>query len=130
MCYGFVNLACVLQSLLRTPNWRPRFKYYHWYVFNQVRDVSTIYLFYDGGLTDVFSIHVSCLQMIHSPEVKPCNLICIIFHLTSLVKYFVCFLLLFMYDEFKEKHNIFTQCEILRYTYSCRVLGKEYIGEL
>ncbi|XP_027037646.1 solute carrier family 12 member 7-like [Pocillopora damicornis] len=30
MCYGFVNLACVLQSLLRTPNWRPRFKYYHW----------------------------------------------------------------------------------------------------
>lgn len=32
MCYGFVNLACVLQSLLRTPNWRPRFKYYHWLV--------------------------------------------------------------------------------------------------
>ncbi|KAF8786898.1 Solute carrier family 12 member 5 like protein [Argiope bruennichi] len=30
MCYMFVNLACVLQSLLRTPNWRPRFKYYHW----------------------------------------------------------------------------------------------------
>lgn len=26
MCYGFVNLACVLQSLLKTPNWRPRFK--------------------------------------------------------------------------------------------------------
>lgn len=32
MCYAFVNLACVLQTLLRTPNWRPRFKYYHWYV--------------------------------------------------------------------------------------------------
>ncbi|GBP79126.1 Solute carrier family 12 member 6 [Eumeta japonica] len=30
MCYGFVNLACVLQTLLKTPNWRPRFKYYHW----------------------------------------------------------------------------------------------------
>ncbi|XP_025405084.1 solute carrier family 12 member 4 isoform X3 [Sipha flava] len=30
MCYAFVNLACVLQTLLRTPNWRPRFKYYHW----------------------------------------------------------------------------------------------------
>ncbi|XP_011874243.1 PREDICTED: solute carrier family 12 member 5 isoform X4 [Vollenhovia emeryi] len=30
MCYGFVNLACALQTLLRTPNWRPRFKYYHW----------------------------------------------------------------------------------------------------
>ena len=26
----FVNLACVLQILLRTPSWRPRFKYYHW----------------------------------------------------------------------------------------------------
>lgn len=33
MCYAFVNLACVLQTLLRTPNWRPRFKYYHWYTF-------------------------------------------------------------------------------------------------
>ena len=32
MCYGFVNLACALQTLLRTPNWRPRFKYYHWWV--------------------------------------------------------------------------------------------------
>lgn len=33
MCYGFVNLACVLQSLLQTPNWRPRFQFYHWQVF-------------------------------------------------------------------------------------------------
>jgi len=30
MCYGFVNLACALQTLLRTPMWRPRFRYYHW----------------------------------------------------------------------------------------------------
>ncbi|XP_062404559.1 solute carrier family 12 member 4 isoform X2 [Sardina pilchardus] len=30
MCYLFVNLACAVQTLLRTPNWRPRFKYYHW----------------------------------------------------------------------------------------------------
>ncbi|GAB6021396.1 hypothetical protein CHUAL_004003 [Chamberlinius hualienensis] len=30
MCYGFVNLACALQTLLRTPSWRPRFKFYHW----------------------------------------------------------------------------------------------------
>uniref|UniRef100_A0A8C4MW58 Solute carrier family 12 member 4 n=1 Tax=Equus asinus asinus TaxID=83772 RepID=A0A8C4MW58_EQUAS len=29
MCYLFVNLACAVQTLLRTPNWRPRFKYYH-----------------------------------------------------------------------------------------------------
>lgn len=32
MCYMFVNLACALQTLLRTPNWRPRFKFYHWLV--------------------------------------------------------------------------------------------------
>ena len=32
MCYLFVNLACAVQTLLRTPNWRPRFKYYHWSV--------------------------------------------------------------------------------------------------
>ncbi|XP_077976194.1 solute carrier family 12 member 4-like isoform X2 [Styela clava] len=30
MCYMFVNLACALQTLLKTPSWRPRFKYYHW----------------------------------------------------------------------------------------------------
>lgn len=30
MCYMFVNLACAVQTLLRAPNWRPRFKYYHW----------------------------------------------------------------------------------------------------
>uniref|UniRef100_A0A8D3CY70 Solute carrier family 12 member 6 n=1 Tax=Scophthalmus maximus TaxID=52904 RepID=A0A8D3CY70_SCOMX len=30
MCYLFVNLACALQTLLRSPNWRPRFSYYHW----------------------------------------------------------------------------------------------------
>ncbi|KAG5848713.1 hypothetical protein ANANG_G00102300 [Anguilla anguilla] len=30
MCYLFVNLACALQTLLCTPSWRPRFKYYHW----------------------------------------------------------------------------------------------------
>ncbi|XP_053101230.1 solute carrier family 12 member 7 isoform X1 [Hemicordylus capensis] len=30
MCYLFVNLACAVQTLLRTPNWRPRFRYYHW----------------------------------------------------------------------------------------------------
>ncbi len=31
MCYMFVNLACAVQTLLRTPNWRPRFKFYHWW---------------------------------------------------------------------------------------------------
>lgn len=30
MCYMFLNLACTVQSLMRTPSWRPRFKYYHW----------------------------------------------------------------------------------------------------
>lgn len=30
MCYAVVNLICVLHSLLGAPNWRPRFKYYHW----------------------------------------------------------------------------------------------------
>jgi len=30
VCYLFVNLICVLQTLLKTPSWRPRFRYYHW----------------------------------------------------------------------------------------------------
>ncbi|VDK42737.1 unnamed protein product [Anisakis simplex] len=30
MCYAFVNLICCLHSLLGAPNWRPRFRYYHW----------------------------------------------------------------------------------------------------
>ncbi|KAL5021310.1 hypothetical protein ScPMuIL_000465, partial [Solemya velum] len=30
ICYGFVNMACALQTLLRSPSWRPRFRFYHW----------------------------------------------------------------------------------------------------
>eukprot|EP00731_Ephydatia_muelleri_P026279 Em0018g379a len=30
--YLIVNLACALQSLLKAPNWRPRFRFYHWSV--------------------------------------------------------------------------------------------------
>jgi hypothetical protein len=30
MCYGFINMACALQTLMKAPSWRPRFKYYHW----------------------------------------------------------------------------------------------------
>ena len=30
MCYMFVNFACFLQSILKAPNWRPRFRFYHW----------------------------------------------------------------------------------------------------
>ncbi|VDO95080.1 unnamed protein product [Soboliphyme baturini] len=30
MSYCFVNLACALQTLLNAPNWRPRFRFYHW----------------------------------------------------------------------------------------------------
>uniref|UniRef100_A0A0N5AVM1 Amino acid permease n=1 Tax=Syphacia muris TaxID=451379 RepID=A0A0N5AVM1_9BILA len=30
MCYAFVNLTCALYSLMRMPNWRPRFRFYHW----------------------------------------------------------------------------------------------------
>lgn len=30
MCYAFVNIICTLHSLLGAPNWRPRFRYYHW----------------------------------------------------------------------------------------------------
>ncbi|NWY08363.1 S12A6 protein, partial [Nothoprocta ornata] len=28
--YLVVNLACALQSVLRSPTWRPRLPYYHW----------------------------------------------------------------------------------------------------
>ncbi|GMT15337.1 hypothetical protein PFISCL1PPCAC_6634, partial [Pristionchus fissidentatus] len=30
MCYASVNMICFLHSILKAPNWRPRFKYYHW----------------------------------------------------------------------------------------------------
>lgn len=30
MCYFFINLACALHTLLGSPNWRPRFRHYHW----------------------------------------------------------------------------------------------------
>ncbi|CDW54973.1 solute carrier family 12 [Trichuris trichiura] len=30
MCYCFINIVCTLQTLLKAPNWRPRFRFYHW----------------------------------------------------------------------------------------------------
>ncbi|VDP85014.1 unnamed protein product [Echinostoma caproni] len=30
MCYGFVNLATMLNGFLREPSWRPRFRFTHW----------------------------------------------------------------------------------------------------
>ncbi|VDP20066.1 unnamed protein product, partial [Soboliphyme baturini] len=30
MCYCFVNIVCTLQTILKAPNWRPRFRFYHW----------------------------------------------------------------------------------------------------
>ncbi|CAI5441879.1 unnamed protein product [Caenorhabditis angaria] len=30
MCYAFVNMIAFLHSILKAPNWRPRFKYFHW----------------------------------------------------------------------------------------------------
>lgn len=30
LCYGFINMACALQTLLKAPSWRPRYRYYHW----------------------------------------------------------------------------------------------------
>uniref|UniRef100_A0A5S6QB19 Amino acid permease/ SLC12A domain-containing protein n=1 Tax=Trichuris muris TaxID=70415 RepID=A0A5S6QB19_TRIMR len=30
MCYFFINVVCTLQTLLKAPNWRPRFRFYHW----------------------------------------------------------------------------------------------------
>ena len=29
LCYAFVNAACLLQDVLKEPNWRPRFRFYH-----------------------------------------------------------------------------------------------------
>lgn len=30
MCYGFVNLATMLNGFLTEPSWRPRFRFHHW----------------------------------------------------------------------------------------------------
>jgi solute carrier family 12 (potassium/chloride transporter), member 4/6 len=30
LCYTFINFSCAFQSLMAAPNWRPRFKCYHW----------------------------------------------------------------------------------------------------
>ncbi|VDN07351.1 unnamed protein product [Thelazia callipaeda] len=30
MCYAFINVICAMHSIVKAPNWRPRYKYYHW----------------------------------------------------------------------------------------------------
>ncbi len=57
MCYGFVNLACALQTLLKTPNWRPRFKYYHWSVLISISNgILKYYCALPLSLSDTFTL--------------------------------------------------------------------------
>ncbi|EFO27972.2 hypothetical protein LOAG_00512 [Loa loa] len=30
MCYAFINVICAMHSIVKAPNWRPRYRYYHW----------------------------------------------------------------------------------------------------
>ncbi|MCP9257810.1 Solute carrier family 12 member 6 [Dirofilaria immitis] len=30
MCYAFINVICAMHSIVKAPNWRPRYKYFHW----------------------------------------------------------------------------------------------------
>lgn len=69
MCYMFVNLACALQTLLRTPNWRPRFKFYHWSVQQLLSETAAEYLYlklicvsYCLCFSIILSISNLCLQ--------------------------------------------------------------------
>lgn len=57
MCYMFVNLACALQTLLRTPNWRPRFKFYHWSVL-ELLGQTAVCLHFKRGLSLLLSVCV------------------------------------------------------------------------
>lgn len=65
MCYGFVNLACALQTLLRTPNWRPRFKYYHWYEHILIFVVQSYFIVIFYFCLTKFSIQQYYLQNIN-----------------------------------------------------------------
>ncbi len=71
MCYLFVNLACALQTLLRTPNWRPRFKYYyHWWETEQICCIAVVFVFCFFLLFILYFLH-----FFHSP-VNSGNSIC------------------------------------------------------
>lgn len=86
MCYLFVNLACALQTLLRTPNWRPRFSYYHWYTQSHQH-------------LHLTSKIQSVIDIANVPRTSLCVVLCISLYINSSGKrvFFLFFLLLFFY---------------------------------
>ena len=61
MLYGFVNLACALQTLLRTPNWRPRFKFYHWSVSLFGAGLCVAIMFMSSWFYALIAIALACI---------------------------------------------------------------------
>lgn len=61
MLYGFVNLACALQTLLRTPNWRPRFKFYHWSVSLFGAGLCVSIMFMSSWFYALIAIGIACV---------------------------------------------------------------------
>lgn len=60
MCYCFTNLACAVQTILKTPNWRPRFKFYHWYRLLSIQLISMVLLDQLDLCSGIFVIFEKC----------------------------------------------------------------------
>ena len=62
MCYLFVNVACVLQSFLKAPSWRPKWRYYH-FSLSCVGSVLCLFLMVMVGLELLFIVLVLALSL-------------------------------------------------------------------
>ena len=57
-----VNVACVLQSFLKAPSWRPKWKYYH-FSLSCVGSVLCLFLMVMVGLELLFIVLVLALSL-------------------------------------------------------------------
>lgn len=61
LCYLSVNVACLMQDVVREPNWRPRFKYYHPVTAVLGMALCVFIMFYTAPLIALGSIAVVAL---------------------------------------------------------------------
>lgn len=89
MCYASINVTCAMHSIVKAPNWRPRYKYYHWSCLFLFCLTSGISLLHDYGTAKPlgFSAPLSTPQRpLFCTRIEPNDLVADILSLRGLVQ--------------------------------------------
>ena len=60
ICYSAINTSCAINSILKPPNWRPRFRFYHWTLSGVGVILGVIIMFMSNWWQALIAIGIGC----------------------------------------------------------------------